>query len=59
MYVLRRTKDGKYVANPGSQKSYTSKIEYARQYPTREAADGDKCGNEYAVETRSLLQRCR
>jgi hypothetical protein len=51
MFILVRT-DGKYVAKPGSKNSYTSKLANARQFPTREAAESDRCpGNESIQET--------
>ena len=51
MFVLVRHSDGSkydgfYVARPGSQHSYTKKLEEANTFPTREAANGQKCGNE-------------
>ena len=51
-YLLKRTdQGGGFVAPPGSAKSYTQSRQRARQYPTREAADADRCpGNEIIVE---------
>jgi putative intracellular protease/amidase len=49
MYVLRRNEDGKYVAPSGSKNSYTSKLENARRYPSKEVAEADACGNETVV----------
>lgn len=49
-YVLQRT-DGKYVAPAGSNWAYTSKLENARKFPTREEAEKDRCvENERIVE---------
>lgn len=56
MYVLIRNEDGKYVAPPGREHSYTSKLEKARIFPTKDAAEADKCGNERAVPVSSLLE---
>jgi len=42
MFVIVRN-DGKYVALPGSHHSYTAKLEDARIFPTRQAADNDRC----------------
>lgn len=43
--------DGKYVAMPGSKNSYTAKLERARLFPTREAAERERCvNNEYVRE---------
>lgn len=56
-YVLRRT-DGKFVTPSGSEHSYTSDLMKARIYPTRDAADTDRCvENESVVPVESLLQR--
>jgi hypothetical protein len=50
-FFLQRTSDNKYVARPGSQSSYTRKLELARQYASRKAAEADRClGNERIVE---------
>ena len=44
MFVIMK---GRYfVAKPGSKKSYTSKIENAQQFKTREEAEENKRGNE-------------
>jgi len=46
-YVIIRVPDGAYVAQPGAAHSYTTKLEQARIYLTREFADRDRCiGNE-------------
>ncbi len=49
-YVIVRNEDGKYVAEPGSEHSYTSKLERARRFKTHEAAQADCCGNEHVRE---------
>lgn len=55
-FVLKRTSDSKYVAQPGSESSYTTKLERARVYPTREAADGDRCvENERVVDVSAIF----
>lgn len=59
MYALIRIPDGSYVAdvarNPTGS-SYTRKLEHARIYPTREAADSDRCPeNERIVDIAALL----
>lgn len=50
-YILRRTdQGGGYVAQPGSHNSYTKDPLKARRFPTREAAERDRCpGNEVVV----------
>ncbi len=49
-YALQRIEDGKYVSRPGSKSSYTQSIQNARGYDTKEAAEGDRCGNERIVQ---------
>lgn len=46
-YVIRRSRDGKFVALPGSKRSYTSDIDQARAFDTEEEAKADCCSNEY------------
>lgn len=48
-YVIRRHGDGKYVAKPGSTRSYTASIAAARVWPTSEAAMAERCDNETVV----------
>ena len=58
MFVLKHNETGKYVAPAGSQHSYTAKLEEARQFPTREAAEADRCvDSETIVPTSDLLNR--
>lgn len=51
-FLIKRTdQGGGYVAPPGSAKSYTHSKERARRFPTRAAAEADRCpGNEVIVE---------
>ena len=51
-YVIKRTdQGGGYVAVPGSKKSYTRDILKARKFPSREAAEADRCvENEIVLE---------
>lgn len=53
MYVLQRT-DGKYVAPPGGEHSYTSRLEDARQFATREDAERDRCVENESVRDVSV-----
>ena len=49
MYIIRRTdggRRGKYVNQPGSKHAYTNMRDRARQFPTKEEAQKDCCGNE-------------
>lgn len=56
-FIIKRNEDGKMVARPGSAHSYTSDPERARVFDTREAAEHECCGNERAVDVRSLFGR--
>lgn len=55
-YVLVNNDNGRYVAPGGQESSYTTKLEHAKTYPTREAAEKDACGNERAVPVDSLMR---
>lgn len=56
MFVLVRD-DGKYVAPPGQQHSYTKRLEEAQIFSTRDKADAQRCvENEQVVPVESLLQ---
>jgi len=46
VYVIKRTSDGKYVARPGSERSYTSDRQQAAEYSTEAEARRNACGNE-------------
>jgi len=58
MYVLIRTdQGGGYVARVGNPGSYTWKLEDARVFATREAAEAERCkGNEQVVPVEGLLR---
>lgn len=56
MYVIRRNEDKKYVARKGSAHSYTSSLERAQTYSSREAAQGDACDNETVFSIHDLIQ---
>jgi len=59
MFVLQRT-DGAFVAPPGLPSSYTRNLQDARTFPTREAAERDRCpGNETIVPVANLLRSPR
>lgn len=45
-YVLQRIDDDAFVMPPGQAYSYTHKLQQARLFPTREAAQQEACGNE-------------
>lgn len=50
-YVIKRTdQGGGYVSRPGSPSSYVKALQYARRWPTREAAENERCpGNEIVL----------
>ena len=50
MFVIWNITQRKYVAPPGLQSSFTNKLQNARRFSTREAAEADCCGNERVVE---------
>ena len=54
-YVLKRHEDDKYVAKPGSEKSYTRSLQAAQKFDSKEQADAQKCGNESAIPLDNLL----
>lgn len=51
-FLIKRTdQGGGYVAPPGSVKSYTRRKDRAQRFPTRQAAEAERCpGNEIIVE---------
>lgn len=55
MFIILNEK-GKYVSRPGSQKSYTTKLENARIFSTKEAAESNKCSNERVVSLYDLMK---
>ena len=60
-FVLRRIPDGAYVSRPDRNPtggSYTSRPEYARVFPTREAAEAERCvENERIVSVDEVVGR--
>ena len=56
-FVLVRTSDGKYVAPPGQERSYTERLEDARVFASREMAERERCvDSEYVRSLESLLE---
>ena len=49
MYVIINLDTDKYAAPLGSQRSYTDKLQHARTFPTRDAAEKECCSNERAI----------
>jgi hypothetical protein len=57
MFVIVNTETHKYVARRGSEHSYTTRLENAETFRTRDAAEKDRCpGNEIVVDVNDLLQ---
>lgn len=42
-YTIKRTKDGMYVAKPGSERSYTNDRNQAHEFATAQEAQGEAC----------------
>lgn len=56
MYVLVRT-DGMYVARGGTVSSYTARLQEARIFASREAAERERCPeNERVVDVYDVLR---
>lgn len=56
MYLIKRN-DGKFVAQSGSEHSYTNRLDLARVYKTKDEATKDLCtGNETIVEIPQLFK---
>lgn len=56
MFVIRRMEDGKFVARPGMQESYTWFLQKAQVFKTREQAQACACdGNERVVDLDDIL----
>lgn len=56
MFVIVR-EDGKYVAMPGSEKSYTNRLEEAQTFSTREKAEASRCPENETVKAVADLTR--
>jgi hypothetical protein len=58
-FLIERTdQGGGFVTPPGSDKSYTPFPHLARVFPTREAAEADRCvGNERVVRLADAMAR--
>ena len=55
--VIARNEDGKYVAKPGSEHSYTRSLANAQKFDSEEEASRAKCGNETIVPLQPLLDQ--
>lgn len=57
MFVLQHDDTGKYVARPGSKRSYTNRLEEARVFRTPEGAEAERCvESETVMDVRRLLK---
>jgi hypothetical protein len=56
MYIIQNMETGWYVARAGSAGSYTPKLQAARSWPTRDAAEPERCGNERIVAVADILR---
>ncbi len=60
MYALKcfgnGSYSGKFVSIPGCKFSYTSTLNNARVFKSREVAERSACGNEYVVSIESVLK---
>lgn len=54
-FIIRNNDTGKFVTPPGSERSYTTVLQNARVFPTREQAERDKCGNETVLPLDSMF----
>lgn len=51
MWALKRIGNGKFVSLPGSKSAYTTALQYAQLFHTREDALANSCvESEYPVE---------
>lgn len=46
-YVLKNMDTGKWVTLAGLAHSYTSKLQHARKFESRDEANRNRCGNEH------------
>lgn len=49
-YIIVRS-DGAFVARSGNPSSYTRALQHARTWPTREAADRERCPENETVQS--------
>lgn len=54
-WVLIDTETGRYVARPGSEHSYTRRLEEAQTFMTRDVAVSNACGNERPENVHNIL----
>lgn len=55
-YVIKNTDTNKYVTPPGSNKSYTRFLQFARIFGSYERAKSECCGNEIVIPIDHELQ---
>jgi hypothetical protein len=54
-YVIKNADTGKFVAQRGSDRSYTGNLQHVRVFRSRGDAENDKCGNETIVPLENLI----
>ena len=54
-WILKNS-NGKYVNQPGSKSSFTTSPLCAQKFDTKEQAEGNACGNEWAVSLDDILR---
>ena len=54
MYVIM--KGNYFVSLPGSKKSYTTNLQLAQTFSTKEDAEKNRCGNERVVNVYDCLR---
>jgi hypothetical protein len=58
MFAIQHTETGKYVASPGSYRSYTNCLEEARIFRSRDIAEKERCvESETIVDLQHLFNR--
>ena len=55
-FIIQNVENAKFVAPSGSHNSYTERLENAKTFATREAAEAEACGNERIVNVEELLK---
>lgn len=56
LFVIQNDETGKLVAASGYEHSYTTFLQMARTFSTREAARKEACGNETVYDVQELLR---
>lgn len=54
-YVIQRNSDRAFVARRPNPSSYTRSLQAASNWPTREAAEREACGNETVLSVEEAM----